>query len=311
MLVYICAVTGGTVINRAGGKFVGKVNGGRGISLLEVLVVVGVISILSAILIPGLVKAKRHARRLVGRSNQRQIVHAVTLYAFDHNERFPESVATIGKDSNWNWTEPTMLTGFGGRSKGFHRSMNGYLGSYIQDIDIISCPGAPEKYKSFQEAWEAGDKWDNPETGYVNDALIGNYCFYWNYTGYLEGRSRYFKGPSSTAVRRGESKMVVSDYFGYDHWRSQKAFGSCERFKMAEITPGTVLSSSYWSRGEERVSLDSITVKLQAGFTDEHVEDYSAKDVVGMRAIIDIRTGEPYPDGIGPGVFYLPGSALH
>lgn len=297
-------------IKSTGGKTVNKYKGGRGLSLLEVLVVVSVISVLSGILVPAVMKAKRHARRVSGASNQRQIVHAVTLFACDNNERFPESVATIGMGRYWNWTEPTMLTGFYGRSPRVHRSMSAYLGSYISDVDVISCPEAPQKYKLLQEAWDAGDQWDNPETGPVNDALSGNYCFYWNYDGYLEGRGSLFKGPSGTAVRRGESMMIVSDYFGYDHWRSQKSFGSCERFKTAEITPGTVLSSSYWSRGEDWVSLDTITVKLQAAFVDGHVESYSAKDVVGMRAIIDVRTSEPYPDGIGPGVFYLPGSAV-
>ena len=58
------------------------------------------------------------------------------------------------------------------------------------------------------------------------------------------------------------------------------------------------------------MNLETITVKLQAGFTDGHVEDYSAANVVPMKAIIDVATNKPYPPGIGPGVYYLPAAGL-
>ena len=262
---------------------------------------------------PSLNKARQQARRLVGRSNKRQIARSATMYCVDNNDRFPESVATVGFGGDWNWSEPMLMTGYKARSPRINRSMSAYLGSYISDPEILACPSAPERYKYFEDAWFAADAWDNPDPDAdpVKDPVSGNYCFYWNYVGYLEDSDSYFVGARTSAGGRGESKMLVSDYFGYDHWRSQKAFGSCESFKGAEVTPGTAVSSSYWSRSEDVVSLDTIDVKLQAAFTDEHVEDYSCQDVVGMRAIIDVQTGDPYLDGVGPGVFYLPKSALY
>lgn len=298
-------------ILRTGRGIVGNVKGGRGFTLIEVLVVLGVISLLLSILGPGLGKARSHARHLVGRSNQRQIVRAVTLYAFDQSDHFPDSVATIGVGNNWNWSEPTMITGYQGRSPRIHRAMSSYIGDYVNDVDIMLCPNAPQKHRNLQDAWQAGDDWDNPDTGPVNDPFSGNYCFYWNYTGNLREGNRPLQGPRTSAGRRGESKLVVSDYLGFDHWRSRDAYGSCEKFKLADITPGTLISSSYWSRSSGSESLDTITVRLQAAFTDEHVEDYSAASVVPMRVILNVITGEPYPQGIGPGIYYLPGSALH
>jgi len=234
-------------ISRKQGHFKRSINGETGFSLLEVLVVIGIISILAGILYPAMRKARRHAKRLLTRSNQRQIVQAVTVYAVENNGRFPDSVATIGVGWNWNWSEPTLITGYEARSPRLNRSMSAYLGSYINDVGILACPNAPEEYKNLQQVWDAADEWDNPETDPVKDPVSGNYCFYWNYNGYIEGRGTLFRGPSTSAGSRRESKLLVSDYFGYDHWRSQKSYGSCEPFKSAEITPGTALSSSYWS----------------------------------------------------------------
>ncbi len=272
--------------------------------------VIGIISILAGILFPTVQKAKRHANRLLTRSNQRQIVQAVTVYTVDNDGHFPDSVGTSGADWSWHWSEPTLITGHMAQSPRLHRSMSAYLGAYINDVSIMACPNAPRKFKYLQEAWDAQDGWDYPGMGAGTDPVTGIYSFYWNYTGYLEGRTRLFKGPSTSAGALRESKLLVSDYFGYDHWRSQKAYGSCERFRGADITPETYFASSYWSRGEDRVNLETITVKLQAGFTDGHVEDYSAANVVPMKVILDVATNTPYPPGIGPGIYFLPTTGL-
>jgi prepilin-type N-terminal cleavage/methylation domain-containing protein len=300
---------GRQAIYRKQNQFKTGIKGDRGFSLLEVLVVVGIISILAGILFPTVQKAKCQAKRLLTRSNQRQIVQAVTVYAVGNDGKFPDSVATVGKDWYWNWSEPTLMTGYMARSPRLHRSMSAYLGAYINDVGILACPSAPGKYKYLQESWDAQDAWDNP-TGEDKDPVTGNYSFYWNYTGYLEGRTQLFKGPSTSAGARRESKLLVSDYFGYDHWRSLKAYGSCERFKGAEITPETPKASSYWSRRGDQVNLQTITVKFQAGFTDGHVEDYSAANVVPMKAIRVRATNTPYTPGIGPGIYYLPATGL-
>ena len=68
---------------------------------------------LMAIGLPAFSRARRHARALVGMSNQRQITAALNLFAEDNNGRYPESVATVGFGDNWNWSDPTKLVGKG------------------------------------------------------------------------------------------------------------------------------------------------------------------------------------------------------
>lgn len=290
-------------------KFVKGGHQKQGFTLIELLVVIAIISLLLAISGPVFIKLRRQGRTVRGISNKKQIVRGAGLYALDNNGRYPESIATLGQNDDWNWTEPMMLTGYRGRSPGMHRSMSAYLRSYIEDASIMYCPNAPRKYKYLQAAWDAGDDWDNPETGPVKDPVSGTYCFYWNYTGYLEGKRYLFKGSRNSTGGRWQSKLMVSCYFGYDHHRSRGAYGSCERFKGASTTQGTLLSSAYWSR-EGDVDSGMPEIKLYAGYTDEHVESYSASETAAMRVIWKTKINEPYPDGVGPGVFYLPRNGL-
>lgn len=281
----------------------------RGFSLIELLVVMAILSLLMGIVLPGLSKVRVQARRLRGTNNQKQIVGGANLFSMDNDHQYPESVATIGDDSSWNWQEPMMLTGYRARSPRLHRSMSAYLRCYIKDADTIYCPNAPRKYTYLQEVWEAGDAWDNPDSPPVADPVSGTYCFYWNYTGYLQDRPYLFQGPKSSIGGPRLSKLLVSGYFAYNHWRSENAYSSCEKFNGSSITEGTILSSAYWSAKADADS-DKPRIKLQAGYTDGHVENYSSEDTVMMRVILKPETGQPYPDNISPGSFFLPCSAL-
>ncbi len=206
-----------------------------------------------------------------------------------------------------------MMTGYRKRSPGLHRSMSEHLAGYIPDASVMFCPNGPKKYKYLQQAWDAGDDWDNPDTPPIQDPFYGTYCFYWNYVGCLSGRRRIFRGPRSPAGAYGESKLLVSDYFGYDHWRSPKAYGSCEQFNGANVTGGTFVSSAYWSRlnHDGTVSPDALNIKLYGGYTDGSVQSFTSSDVVPMKVSITSDGSVPYPDGVGPGVIYLPRNGVH
>lgn len=292
----------------------------RGFSLVELLVVIAIIATLIAIMMPALGKGRRNARAVQTMNNQRVIVVCVTSFASDNGGRYPESVATVGSLlEHWNWQEPTMLASSRRRDTEMRRSMSGYLHSYIPDSRVMFCPNAPKKYKYLQQVWEAGDEWDNPETPPLLDPVMGTYCFYWNYIGLLEEGEDPFKGPRGLSGGQKRSKMLVSDYFGYGHWRNKllyntfEAYGSCERIKDARITPGTHVSSSFWSRlaPDRDVSLDSLDVELHAGYTDGHVERYGPSDAVPMKVSKDAEGSVAYPEELGPGEFYLPENALY
>ena len=107
----------------------------------------------------------------------------------------------------------------------------------------------------------------------------------------------------------------MTDYLGYDHFRSPEQYSSCERLHGATVTEGSDISSAFWSRPGELCpeELAALNVKPSAGYLDGHVESYVPTNAVPMRVILRPETGEPYPDdlGISPGLFYLPRVGLH
>jgi prepilin-type N-terminal cleavage/methylation domain-containing protein len=285
----------------------------RGFTLIELLVVISIISILLTIGFPVYNKVRRQARAIVAAQNQKEITTALNIFAMDNNERYPQSVATVGTGDSWNWSDPTKLTGTTHRSPGLHRAMSEYLKSYLPDARTMYCPNAPQRYKYLQQAWDAGDNWDYPDDeAFSTDPVGGTFCFYWNYVGYLGGSRVIFRGPQGPASGgRYFSKLLVSDYFGYDHYRSPWSHGSCEQFEGAQISPETWLLSAYWCL--EGDIEDPPQIELRAGYTDGHVETYSPKDTVQMRVSSSADGTNPYPDGLdsSPGIFFLPNNALH
>ena len=285
----------------------------RAFTLVELLVVIGIVSVLMGILLPALGAVRRQARAIVGMSNQRQIVGAVNCYAADNDDSYPVSVATIAMWPQFSWQEPMRLIGHQKRTPEVHRSMSAYLRSYISDASVFSCPSAPDEHRYLQQAWDAGEDWCNPDMPLIKGPLTGTYCFYWNYTGYLVEEQVVFNGPSGPMGRRGQSKLVVSCYFGYDHYRNRTVYGSCEKFGGAGVTEETWMDSAWWSGGSSDDGPDSIEIKPRAAYMDGHVESYSSSDVVPMDVIKDPLTNEPFERGIGvgPGVFFLPHAALY
>jgi len=273
------------------------------------LVVISIVSVLMAIVVPSVNLVRRQARGMVGMHRQREISTALNLFSMDNRDRYPDSVATVGYDDSFSWSDPTNMAGPRKRSPQVHRSMSAYLGSYVPDAKIMFCPSAPREYKYLQEAWDAGDDWDNPDTEVPSDPFNGTYCFYWNYVGYLTDTDTLFRGPTGPASMGRYSQLLVSDYFGYDHWRSPGAFGSCEKFKSAAIIPETQLRSSYWSVGGDP-NMAMPDVKLSAAYTDGHVESYKSSEVVPMKVSLTPEGVPPYPDGAAGGIFFVPRNAV-
>jgi prepilin-type N-terminal cleavage/methylation domain-containing protein/prepilin-type processing-associated H-X9-DG protein len=92
----------------------------KAFTLIEILIVIAIIALLSAILFPVFSRARESARRASCQSNEKQIVLGLTQYAQDYDERLPcYSVSA---------------------SRSYHVLIEPYVKSY----SIFRCPSAPK-----------------------------------------------------------------------------------------------------------------------------------------------------------------------
>jgi prepilin-type N-terminal cleavage/methylation domain-containing protein len=288
----------------------------RAFTLIELLVVLTVLSLLLSIALPTLRASSRVARRMISGNNQRAIAAGANLYSLDNNERYPDSVATIGKNNRWGWQEPTVLIGFEKRSPQVNRSVSGYLFDYIASASAMACRNAPRTYPYLRQAWEAGDAWDCPLPGTrIQDPLYGNYCLYWNYTGYLPQSGNLFRGPSGPAAGASQRGLLVSDYLCLGCSRHPTAAISCEKLPNAEKTDYIGARTTYvmdvWVMdfGWDGSPYDSDgfpRIQLQAAYADGHVRTYFPSDTERMQVSITSDGYQPYTSMTGPGDFFIP-----
>jgi prepilin-type N-terminal cleavage/methylation domain-containing protein len=100
-----------------------------GFTLIELLVVVSIITLLIAILLPSLSKARRTAELMVCMSNQRQLTVAATAYAVEHKNLLPPVQHQIS------------LAGYKTDASGvgitYDRILFDHLG---RSTDVLACP---------------------------------------------------------------------------------------------------------------------------------------------------------------------------
>jgi hypothetical protein len=275
------------------------------------LVVISIISLLMAILTPALHGLRRRATALLGMRNQREIATALNFFAAENDDRYPVSVATVGYDDKWSWSDPTSITGKNKRTAQIHRSMSAYLHDYITDGTMMYCPSAPQPYTYAQDSWDAGDDWDNPDTPVSSDPVDGTFCFYWNYTGYLGEPRTLFRGPGGPAAGGVQSTLLLTDCFVYGQWKTPDSFASCEKLPGGDVVEETWLAASWWSlEGDPNESMPD--VRLKAAYVDGHVSTYTPDETLALRIPLTAEGVPPYPDGTGsPGIFYIPEDAVN
>ncbi len=125
----------------------------KGFTLMELLIVIGIIGLLAGILLPVLSRAKESARRTQCASNIRQIGMGLIMYANENEEVFPQDVTTVVE-------RPSM------------RSLNMLYNTYISDKKIFKCPSDAKVTKLTNAGMSistANDSFDQIECSYGYD----------------------------------------------------------------------------------------------------------------------------------------------
>ncbi len=106
----------------------------RGFTLIELLVVIAIIAILAAILFPVFARARESARKTQCLSNLKQLGTAITMYANDYDETFPE----LASGGCW------------GRASIANSLWTRQIYPYVKNKGVYNCPSAAQSRAGFR-----------------------------------------------------------------------------------------------------------------------------------------------------------------
>ncbi len=189
----------------------------RAFSLIELLVVISIIAVLSALCLPAINRALISSKTAICASNLRQISCGLNLYAIENEGYYPLAVkqGSTGQEYTWSYA---IWTYVGYTGKDFNYPENDLQGNTGRDKNIFHCP-VTKKYRvktlnTIRMPSASGSAWNlfsyamNNAPNYVNSG-----------SPYTAIRTTQIANPSKTALileqdENPGNQFVFLSYYG-------------------------------------------------------------------------------------------------
>jgi prepilin-type N-terminal cleavage/methylation domain-containing protein/prepilin-type processing-associated H-X9-DG protein len=136
-----------------------KTNNVRGFTLVELLVVIGIIAVLISLLLPSLSKAQKAAKSVACMSNLRSLAQAVAIYQAENRQYYPP----LSQYANVSFTS-NNFKGYNlwGLLKITPGNMIAVCPEVLTDLQLPSIVGSPRSYYSYKYNWMISGSETNP-----------------------------------------------------------------------------------------------------------------------------------------------------
>jgi len=235
----------------------------RAFTLVELLVVIGIIAVLISILLPTLNKVRQSAIRTQCMSNQRQLLLGLEMYRSASKGKCPNyipggnmagSLQIRREYGDWSQWEQPANGRFGVSEQGWMHLGRLYLKRYIRDGRVYYCP--INVYFNYENQWPANSVFPDTNNGRVYSGYsyrIGGFgsvsSLGAQYAADIQDEMNFDK--QACAGRFRGIRSITSDFFGYNpfvpaNWPHVQPYSMCVGWTDGHVTTVTMQRKDWY-----------------------------------------------------------------